>query len=214
VEQETNLVPLRAAIRIHDNKMTSKHRGAEEPLLPQIAAGDRSAVAACIDRYGALVWSMARRLTPTSADAEDAVQDIFVDMWRYASRFDATRGSESVFVAILARRKLIDRMRRQKRRLASEEPLEEHHEATLAGALRAEQDSEMDSMHAILAHLTLPQRRVMELSLVQGMSHAEIVAHTGLPLGTVKTLIRRGILQAREFVAHADGASRFAGEEP
>ncbi len=157
---------------------------------------------------------MARRLTPTSEDAEDAVQDIFVDIWRYASRFDATRGPENVFVGILARRKLIDRMRRQRRRLASEEPLEEHHEATLAGALRTEQDSEMDSMHAILAHLTLPQRRVMELSLVQGMSHAEIVAHTGLPLGTVKTLIRRGILRAREFAAKTDGASKVAREEP
>jgi RNA polymerase sigma-70 factor (ECF subfamily) len=157
---------------------------------------------------------MARRLTPTAEDAEDAVQDIFVDVWRYAARFDATRGPENVFVAILARRKLIDRMRRQKRRLASEEPLEETHEATIAGSLRAEHATEMDSMHAILAHLTLPQRRVMELSLVHGMSHAEIVRHTGLPLGTVKTLIRRGILQARKVVAKSDGAARVAGEEP
>jgi RNA polymerase sigma-70 factor (ECF subfamily) len=54
----------------------------------------------------------------------------------------------------------------------------------------------------------------MELSLVQGMSHAEIVAHTGLPLGTVKTLIRRGILRAREFAAKTDGASKVAREEP
>jgi RNA polymerase sigma-70 factor (ECF subfamily) len=189
------------------------HRGAEEPLLPQIAAGDRPAVAACISRYGALVWAMARRLTPTTEDAEDAVQDIFVDLWRYASRYDANRGPEPAFVAILTRRRLIDRMRRQKLRLASEEPLEEAHEATIAGTLRAEHDSEMESMHAILAHLTLPQRRVMELSLVQGMSHAEIVAHTGLPLGTVKTLIRRGILHARALVAKTDEASRAAGEE-
>jgi RNA polymerase sigma-70 factor (ECF subfamily) len=189
------------------------HRGAEEPLLPQIAAGDRPAVAACIARYGALVWAMARRLTPTTEDAEDAAQDIFVDLWRYASRYDATRGPEPAFVAILTRRRLIDRMRRHKLRLASEEPLEEAHEATIAGTLRAEHDTEMESMNAKLAHLTLPQRRVMELSLVQGMSHAEIVAHTGLPLGTVKTLIRRGILHARAIVAKADEASKAAGEE-
>jgi RNA polymerase sigma-70 factor (ECF subfamily) len=196
--------------------MTAKqgHRGAEEPLLPQIAAGDRSAVAECIGRYGALVWAMARRLTPTAEDAEDAVQDIFVDVWRFASRYDAARGSENAFVGILARRKLIDRMRRQKLRSASEEPLEETHEATMAGALHAEHDIEMDSMHTILAHLTLPQRRVMELSLVQGMSHAEIVRHTGLPLGTVKTLIRRGILHARAVVAKTDGNSKVAGKEP
>jgi len=195
--------------------MTAKqgHR-AEEPLLPQIAAGDRAAVAECIDRYGALVWAMARRLTPTAEDAEDAVQEIFLDVWRYASRFDAARGPENVFVGILARRKLIDRMRRQKLRLASEEPLETAHEATIAGASRAEHDTELESMHALLAHMTLPQRRVMELSLVQGMSHAEIVEHTGLPLGTVKTLIRRGILNVRAFVAKTDGAAKAAGEEP
>jgi len=194
--------------------MTAKqaHGGAENLLL-RIAAGDRAAVAECIDRYAALVWTMARRMTPTAEDAEEAVQDIFLDLWRYAPRFDAARGPEHVFVSILARRKLIDRMRRQRLRLASEEPLETH-EATLAGTLRAEQDTEMDLMHAILAHLTLPQRRVIELSLVQGMSHAEIVEHTGLPLGTVKTLIRRGILHARALAARIDGVSKVAGDEP
>jgi RNA polymerase sigma-70 factor (ECF subfamily) len=210
-------VPLRAAVRIADNKkMTADqvHRGAEEPLLPRIAAGDRQAVAACIDRYGALVWSMARRMTPTAADAEEAVQDIFFDLWRYASRYDANRGPENAFVAILARRRLIDRMRRQKQRLASEERLDETHEATMAGALRAEQDTEMDSTHALLGRLTLPQRRVLELSLIQGMSHAEIAEHTGLPLGTVKTLIRRGMLHAREIVARTDGGFKVIGEEP
>ncbi len=157
---------------------------------------------------------MARRLTPTAADAEDAVQDIFFDLWRYASRYDSHRGPENAFVAILARRRLIDRMRRQKLRLASEERLDETHEATMAGALRAEQDTEMDSTHALLGRLTLPQRRVLELSLIQGMSHAEIAAHTGLPLGTVKTLIRRGMLHAREIVARTDGGFKATGEEP
>jgi RNA polymerase sigma-70 factor (ECF subfamily) len=190
-----------------NKKMTPQHghRGAEEPLLPEIASGDRAAVAECIDRYGPLVWSMARRLSPTAEDAEDAVQEIFLDVWRYASRFDAARGSEKAFVGILARRKLIDRMRRQKFRLGSEQPLDETHEVTLAGALHAEQDAEMDAVRAVLVQLTLPQRRVLELSLVQGMSHAEIVAHTGLPLGTVKTLIRRGILHARNLLGNGNG---------
>jgi RNA polymerase sigma-70 factor (ECF subfamily) len=194
--------------------MTAKQRegGAEPPLLPRIAAGDRTAVGECIGRYASLVWTMARRLTPTAEDAEEAVQDIFLDIWRYASRFDAARGLEQVFVAVLARRKLIDRMRRQRLRLANEEPLDETHEATIAGTLRAEHDTEVESMHAILAHL--PQRRVIELSLVQGMSHAEIVEHTGLPLGTVKTLIRRGMLRAREVAAGIGRVSKVVGKEP
>ncbi len=66
----------------------------------------------CIDQFGSLIWSIARRLTRTRADAEDAVQEIFTDVWRSAGRFDPNQGSEKVFVATIARRRLIDRMRR------------------------------------------------------------------------------------------------------
>ena len=96
--------------------MRDNHRlsDADEPLLPLVAGGDREAATRCIRRYGPLVWSIALRLSPTLQDAEDAVQEIFLDIWRHAARFDATRGSEKVFVTILARRKLIDRCRRQR----------------------------------------------------------------------------------------------------
>ncbi len=81
-------------------------------VLQRIAAGDSTAVRECIDRFGALVWSLARRLSRTAADAEDATQEIFLDIWRSAARFDASQGSEKVFVAMIARRRLIDRLRK------------------------------------------------------------------------------------------------------
>src|SRR3984885_11438399 len=81
-------------------------------VLQRIASGDPAAVRECIDQYGPLVWSIARRLSRTPADAEDATQEIFLDIWRSASRFDASQGSDKVFIAMIARRRLIDRLRK------------------------------------------------------------------------------------------------------
>src|SRR5580700_12012752 len=81
-------------------------------VLQRIASGDSAAVRDCIEQYGALVWSLARRLTRTPSDAEDATQEIFLDIWRSAGRFDAKQGSDRVFIAMIARRRLIDRLRK------------------------------------------------------------------------------------------------------
>jgi RNA polymerase sigma-70 factor, ECF subfamily len=83
-----------------------------DAYLPGVAAGDRAAMRRCIDRYSDLVWSLALRLSPSRSDAEDAVQDVFVSLWQNAAKFDPTKGSEPTFVAVIARRRLIDRLRR------------------------------------------------------------------------------------------------------
>ena len=84
--------------------------------LQRVGNGDRSAIAECLQYYGGLVWSIARRLSPNKEDAEDAVQDIFFDLWRNAGRFDPEQGSEKVFITMIARRRLIDRLRAHERR--------------------------------------------------------------------------------------------------
>src|ERR1700744_3461074 len=81
-------------------------------MLQRIASGDSAAVRDCMREYGPLVWSIARRLSRTPSDAEDATQEIFLDIWRSASRFDASQGSDKVFIAMIARRRLIDRLRK------------------------------------------------------------------------------------------------------
>jgi len=85
-----------------------------ESILARVARGDAKAVRECIDEFGGLVWAIARRMTRSRADAEDAVQEIFIDVWRSAGRFDAAQGSEKVFITTIARRRLIDRIRRGK----------------------------------------------------------------------------------------------------
>ena len=82
-----------------------------------VAGGDAGAVRECLDAYGGLVWSLARRLSPGEAEAEDAVQEIFIELWSKAGRYDEGRASETTFVAMIARRRLIDRWRQRGRRL-------------------------------------------------------------------------------------------------
>ena len=91
-----------------------------ESILARIAAGDSAAAKDCIDRYGQAVWSQANRLSPTRADAEDATQEIYLDVYRSASRYDPGKGSELGFVMTIARRRLIDRIRRTKARPQTE----------------------------------------------------------------------------------------------
>lgn len=171
-----------------------------EPLLTRIARGESAAVGECIDQFGALVWALARRLSPNRDDAEDAVQEIFVDVWKSASRFDPRQGSEKVFIATIARRRLIDRLRRSAARpeFASEEELDEAGFAV--PGTRGEISSEAERAAEAVAQLGADQQRVIELAVLHGLTHSEIAARTGMPLGTVKTQIRRGILKVRELL--------------
>lgn len=169
-------------------------------LLGRVARDEPQAFDECVTRYGDLVWSLARRFTPTAVDAEDAVQDIFLQLWKSAARYDPARGSEAVFIATLARRVLIDRYRERRRRPAEvviddfdslEAASEDTSDAQRADAARAA---------AALADLRPEQRRVIQLSVLQGLTQTEIATAEGLPLGTVKTHLRRGLLALRALL--------------
>ncbi len=170
-------------------------------VLQRMASGDPAAVRECMDRYGGLVWSLARRLSRTASDAEDAAQEIFLDIWRSAARFDASRGSDKVFVATIARRRLIDRLRKR-----SGEPPMEPHEALESVAWPEDAaglpDTAIDAAHAAraLGELRPEQRQVLELGLMHGFTQSEIATRLSMPLGTVKSLMRRGLTRVRELM--------------
>ncbi len=165
--------------------------------LRRIAEGDKAAVQECIDLYGGLVWSLARRLSPTREDAEDAVQEIFIDIWKSATRFDEAQASETTFIAMIARRRLIDRLRRFERT-----PEAEALSPEIVDATRQDKQMELNSEAALAARalrqLRPEQQQVLQLAIYQGLSHQEIANATGMPLGTVKTHARRGLLHIRE----------------
>lgn len=170
-------------------------------VLERIAAGDSAAVKECMDAYGGLVWSLSRRLSYSAADAEDATQEIFLEIWKSAARYDPKMGTEAVFITTIARRRLIDRIRARKRRPPTEEFNEEFVvdaalEAPDAGALAVESAIAQRA----LAQLGEGERQTLLLGLVDGMTHSEIAMATGKPLGTVKTQMRRGLIKIRALL--------------
>jgi RNA polymerase sigma-70 factor (ECF subfamily) len=162
-------------------------------LLARVAAGEPGAVRAFLAQYGGLVWSIARRFEP--ADAEDAVQEIFLDLWKSAASYDARLGSEATFVATITRRRLIDRRRSRARRPTSDAPIEDVEVASQAAS--PEVSAEAAQAANALGQLRVEQRQVLVLATAHGMSHGEIAAHTGMPLGTVKAHVRRGLISIR-----------------
>jgi len=88
-------------------------------LLTKVAAGEQSAVTLCVKEYGPLVWSLALRYHRDRHEAEDAVQEAFIDVWKSAHRFDPAVASEKTFVAMIARRRIIDRLRRTEKKRAN-----------------------------------------------------------------------------------------------
>lgn len=171
-----------------------------DTILKRIALGDRDAVTDCLDKYGGLVWSIARKMLRNSDDAEDAVQEIFVDIWKNAERFDESQSSETTFIAMIARRRIIDRIRRMNRRITADSFEDVVAEPESRDDKRVQLSVEAGQAAEALRSLKPEQQRVLQLSIVQGLSHQEIADLTGMPLGTVKTHARRGILQAREML--------------
>ena len=193
-------------------KTTARSESEVELILPQVAAGEPEAVQACLDRFGGLVWSLCRRLTPTLAEAEDAVQEIFVEVWKSAHRYDASIASETAFVAMIARRRLIDRQRRAGRRPNDAALIEESRGAPDQRTNDLVTDETAARAHEAFDKLSDDQQRVLRLSIHHGLSHERISRATGLPLGTVKTHARRGLIKLRELMG-ANGSPQTTSDQ-
>ena len=173
-------------------------RVGDRSILQRISSGDKAAVKECLDTYGSLIWSLARRFLRNEADAEDAVQDIFIAIWSSANQYDSSIASEVTFISTIARRRLIDRIRKSGRRPPTESlDNDDYSQAHVAVASQLEQSVEIDQVAEVLGSMRPENREILSMSLYEGYSHSEIASHMELPLGTVKTKVRRGLLQIR-----------------
>jgi RNA polymerase sigma-70 factor (ECF subfamily) len=167
-------------------------------LIAAIRAGDQGAMATLYDRYSSIVYAVALRVLQDTGAAEDVLQDIFMQLWRNPGAFNASRGNMAAWLAVIARHRAIDGLRRRK----PENDIEEivvSVEQDLASD--ADRSRAMDKVRGALQTMPEPQRSALELAYFEGLTHVEIAAKTGEPLGTIKTRIRTGLLTLRKLFA-------------
>jgi RNA polymerase sigma-70 factor, ECF subfamily len=165
-------------------------------LLRRIASGDHKALGEVYDLFAGMAYGLALRILRDATEAEDVVQEVFVQAWRQAGRYDPTRGSPEAWLCTIARTRALDRLRRRVSR--REEPSEAAPSAT--GVPRTE---EALAVRSALQGLPEDQRRALELAYYEGLTQTEIAHRLGEPLGTIKTRIRSGMIRLREALGAA-----------
>jgi RNA polymerase sigma-70 factor, ECF subfamily len=172
----------------------------ENTILQRIALGEETAFADCIDKYGKLVWSLAKTYLQTIEDAEDAVQEIFFEIWQNAERFDADKASEITFIALIARRRLIDKVRKYYRAPKTSSIDETFQTPKIVYEDKIHRQIEAKKVVKAMRVLRPKQKKMIMLTVFEGMSQGEIAKSTGIPLGTVKTCIRTGFNRLRTIL--------------
>ena len=168
---------------------------ADVTLVSAVRSGDPDAMGALYDRYSSIVYSVALRVLGDTGAAEDVMQDVFMQLWRNPGAFDASRGNLGAWLAVIARNRAIDALRKRHPQTDIEDVvLSVEHD--MAGA--AERARAMEKVRGVLAAMSAAQRSALEMAYFEGLTHAEIAARTGEPLGTIKTRIRAGLLALRK----------------
>ncbi len=175
----------------------------EQSVLQRIAAGEPDSVQLCLDRYGGLVWSVANRFCNNATDAEDAVQEVFTELWSKADRYDPDKASESTFITMIARRRMIDRLRKQGR-VPDVAPLEDMPVAAEPEPAPLEVQEEVSRVNEAIDSLSPQQQTALRMAIYDNCTHSRIAEELDLPLGTVKTNIRRGLQRVRDMLKESD----------
>jgi RNA polymerase sigma-70 factor, ECF subfamily len=167
-------------------------------LIAAIRVGDQGAMGALYDRYSSIVYAVALRVVQDTGAAEDVLQDIFMQLWRNPGAFDASRGNMGAWLAVIARNRAIDALRRRRPETDIDDVIVSV-EPDLAS--NAERSRAMVKVRGALDTMAAPQRSALEMAYFEGLTHTEIAAKTGEPLGTIKTRIRTGLLSLRRVLA-------------
>ncbi len=179
---------------------------ADLELIEKIRQGDQSALDLLYKRYSSPVYSLVWKILQNSEEAEDVALDVFWQVWRQADRYDPARGAPPAWIFTLARSRAIDRLRsrarREDRTISIDDPnlhfdpLDENATPDQVVSFRQSRDA----VRAAMENLSAVQREAVELAFLKGMTHVEIAERLALPLGTVKTRIRQGLIRLRKHL--------------
>jgi RNA polymerase sigma-70 factor (ECF subfamily) len=172
-------------------------RSSDWSLIERVVARDETALAALYDRYSGLLCGILNRILRDAQAAEEILQDVFFQVWRNAAQFDPARGSIAGWLVVAARNRAISRLRR--RNPGETEELVEN-TVVLPTNIESEaaQKEMMGKVRTALSDLSQDQQQCVELAYFEGLTHSEIAARTGDPLGTVKTRLRSAVESLRK----------------
>lgn len=175
---------------------------ADLQVVAALRRGDPHALGIVYDRYGAVVYRLGLRMLADPTEAEDLTQEVFLAFWRGVDKYDADRGTLLVFLLTITRSRALNRLKQQssqqnlQRRVGNYLP-----QADLYPAMDSVTLTELqERMGSALQSLPIPQKQVLEMGYYQGKSQSEIAQELDLPLGTVKTRSRQGLLKLRQFL--------------
>ncbi len=181
----------------------------DQELLVRIAAGEKDALEAIYERYSSPVYSLARYMLRSEAVAEEATQDVFLNIWLKAASYNSSRGQPKTWIMSVAHHKIIDVIRSRRRAEAISDPKEyETLDLLPSGQIgtdeAVERNLEAERVHQALERLPAAQQEVVQLAYFSGLSQSEIAARLGQPLGTVKTRARLALQKLREELRQDD----------
>lgn len=178
---------------------------ADREMIERIGRGDQSAFSALYDRLSRPLYSLALRMLGDAGDAQDALQDVFLQIWSRAATYNPEQSTVFSWTVLLTRSRVIDRLRARKRRLRVVDSATGDEDADVADASTmesaadtADKNDEAARVRSVLNNLPSEQREAIELAFFGDLTHHEIAARLGEPLGTIKARIRRGLLKLRE----------------
>jgi RNA polymerase sigma-70 factor, ECF subfamily len=171
-------------------------------LMRRVASDDQSAVEELYDRFSSLVYRMAYQAMPTRADADDAVQEVFVRLWKTADRFDPKRAALVTWVMLISRRHLVDRLRRTRARISAssmeEAAVRDDSREVRAIGQGMEQSERFAEVMRKIADLPELQQSVVTRAYLGGQTLRQISEELGTPLGTIKSALSRALVRLRE----------------
>jgi RNA polymerase sigma-70 factor, ECF subfamily len=182
----------------------------DQRLIERMASGDGAALRTLYDQHARGVFSLAVRILRSQQDAEDLVQDVFVQAWRQAGRYDAGRGTVAAWLLMQTRSRAIDKLRSRHARPEGTEAdgiLEQQRDPAAGADVQVVRLEQADAIRRAVENLPHGQRAALELAYYEGLTHVEIAERLEEPLGTVKTRIRQGLLRLRDALATSGGTA-------